>query len=831
MKQVFFVKEILANTNLIRYKCVIFVHKNKSMFKKLLALLILCSTFSSFGQSPPTIYSYTVDTLCQYDDSVRFITITIEDLDGDSSYIDVVTYNDFLMDGNQGYTVVDPPYSPGATLRTFEVYGSTGFGLPNDLNLASVNFEIVSGLDNPDYDINDIPVYGDVTVTMDITSLNGMCNTDNPVDLSTMVSPSGGTFTWGVNGDHVTNDVADLNTIYLDQGDGIFYDYFNASGCPGYGYDVVNIYGAPTVSVTPTSSTCGNADGSANATILTNAPPNDVVWTNGFSETVGAGVPSLATGLAAGNYYINVTDANGCTSQQMAQITDGDLLVTETLTHPTCLGDSDGGISLNISTSGNPDVVFWSNSMSGNPISGLGEGEYTVLIQTDNGCTGSYTYNLAVQNPLIIDEINLGYADCLLPNPLDYSDIDIDVISGQSPYTYLWSNGATTEDLDNVPADAYTCTITDANNCQATYQGVIPDYGAPDAWASNITSATCGGTEGAVDLGIWSGGTPVATILWSNAATTQNISGLAAGDYSVVLTGTNGCIRTIVVTVPYILPETPEMCLLTVDTSLVYNQVVWEKNGAQGISGYNVYRETMTQGTFELISTRPFNLESTMQDNAASPNDKSWRYRISAYDACGNESSPSLVHKTIHTIATTSNGTDYTVTWDDYEGISYSSVDLFSHDDVNGWQTIGNYASGTNSAPTTPTELSGLDYFVSFNLSSTCTSTKATDYNSSRSNKSLSAFNPGGSTVSISETEEGIISIYPNPTNDLLNVYIENSNNYELIVITDLNGKILLSTPVSESNYEFSLDGFASGIYFVNILSATESINHKIIKR
>lgn len=800
------------------------------MFKRLITLTALFTAFSSFSQAP-TIVSYTTDTLCQYDDNVRFITITIEDLDGDSTYIDVITPNDFNMDGNSPFTVVNPPYSPGATLRTFEVYGTAGFGIPNDLNFASVNFEIVGGADNPDFDINDIPVYGDITVSMDITSLNGMCNTDNPVDLSTMVVPSGGIFTWGFLGDHTTTNIADLNSIYLDQGDGIYYDYYNSSGCPGYGYDMVTIYGAPTVSVTPTSSSCGNADGSANAVILTNAPPNDVVWTNGFTESIGAGVPSIATGLAAGNYSVSVTDANGCTAQQMAQITDGDLIVSETLTHPTCVGDSNGGISLNISTSGNPDLVFWSNSMNGSAISGLGAGQYTVLIQTDNGCTGSFTYDLAVQNPLVIDAVSVGYADCLAPTPLEYSDIDLEITSGVSPFTYAWSNSATTQDLNDVPADFYSCVVTDANGCTANFSTSIPDFGGPDAWISSVDKATCGASDGALDLNISSWGTPATAFLWNTGAVTEDLVNVPAGDYIVVITGANGCTRTISESINYILPNTPEICLLTVDTSLTYNQIVWEKDPTQTISGFNVYRETLTQGLYELISTRPYNLESTMQDNAASPMDKSWRYRVTAYDDCGNESNNSLVHKTIHTIATTSNGTDYVVTWDDYEGITYTSVDLYSHDDVNGWQAIGNYPSGTNSAPTTPTELSGLDYFVSFNLSAPCTSTKATDYNSSRSNKSYSAFNPGGSTVTLNETEQGIISIYPNPTSDILNLYIENTENYEQIIITDVNGRVLITTQVTSSSFTFDFSDFADGLYLINILSNTESINQKIIKR
>ncbi len=151
-----------------------------------------------------------------------------------------------------------------------------------------------------------------------------------------------------------------------------------------------------------------------------------------------------------------------------------------------------------------------------------------------------------------------------------------------------------------------------------------------------------------------------------------------------------------------------------------------------------------------------------------------WRYYITAYDACGNESDPSFVHKTIHVVANTSNGTDYTISWDNYEGFVYSSVDVFRFDSTNGWQTITNIPYGTNLAFDTPPILTGLDYMIEFVLTSSCTSTKAQDHNSTRSNKTASIFSGGGTTVQIQDEEMGIISIFPNPTNGILTLQVDN---------------------------------------------------------
>src|SRR5690606_21044981 len=101
-----------------------------------------------------------------------------------------------------------------------------------------------------------------------------------------------------------------------------------------------------------------------------------------------------------------------------------------------------------------------------------------------------------------------------------------------------------------------------------------------------------------------------------------------------------------------------------------------------------------TFGQYELVAERPYDLESFYQDNDASPADRSWRYYITTYDACGEESYPSFVHKTIHVVSNSSDLVNYNISWDDYEGISYSSVDLFRFDDTNGWQLAANLPYG-----------------------------------------------------------------------------------------------------------------------------------------
>jgi len=223
-------------------------------------------------------------------------------------------------------------------------------------------------------------------------------------------------------------------------------------------------------------------------------------------------------------------------------------------------------------------------------------------------------------------------------------------------------------------------------------------------------------------------------------------------------------------------------------------------------------------------------LESYFQDNDASPIDRSWRYQISVYDDCGNESYMSDVHKTIHIVTNTSDLINYTISWDDYEGMNYASVDVFRFDRPNGWMNIGNVPYGTNSIPDMPTISVGLDYMAEFIPADICTSTKAKDHNSSRSNKSNSIFNPGGSTAEIVDEELGYISIYPNPATDFVTLHIDQPELFQKYEITNLNGDIIATDIIYNHNTTLSTENLAAGVYLVRLISFDKIIVEKLVK-
>src|SRR5262249_40166910 len=112
--------------------------------------------------------------------------------------------------------------------------------------------------------------------------------------------------------------------------------------------------------------------------------------------------------------------------------------------------------------------------------------------------------------------------------------LNLNVSGGTFPYTFLWSNSQTTQQILNLTSGNYSVTITDANGCTTTQSGSV---GQPAAALSSSASVTqqvsCfGGNNGAVNV-TTTGGTAPYSFSWSNGAITEDINGLSAGTYNL----------------------------------------------------------------------------------------------------------------------------------------------------------------------------------------------------------------------------------------------------------------------------------------------------------
>jgi len=260
------------------------------------------------------------------------------------------------------------------------------------------------------------------------------------------------------------------------------------------------------------------------------------VWSNGATTL-------NITNLGPGIYTVTVTDANGCNVVKTVELTEPGVLTESgtVVTNVSCNGNDDGSIQLNMTGGTNPYLYIWSTGSVLDNINGLSPGTYSVTVTDINGCTYTNTFTITQPNTLTSTISGSISPNC---NGSNDGTIDLTVSGGTLPYTYSWSNGATTEDQSGLGGGTFSVTVTDANGCSTTANTTLINPPLLVAASVNATDITCfGNGDGAVDLTV-SGGTLSYTYSWSNGATTQDLSNLNQGTYSVTITDANGCSAT-----------------------------------------------------------------------------------------------------------------------------------------------------------------------------------------------------------------------------------------------------------------------------------------------
>ncbi len=158
---------------------------------------------------------------------------------------------------------------------------------------------------------------------------------------------------------------------------------------------------------------------------------------------------------------------------------------------------------------------------------------------------GAWWYHILFNLECCTDECDLS-ASAVVTDVKCYGaatgSINLTVSGGTEPFSFIWSNGATTEDLVDVPAGTYEVTITDADQCEFTLRNIVVAEPPTGISASRVVTniSAYGAHDGAIDVTV-SGGTPPYGFLWNDDVTTEDRSGLGPGEYSVIITDANGC--------------------------------------------------------------------------------------------------------------------------------------------------------------------------------------------------------------------------------------------------------------------------------------------------
>ncbi len=264
----------------------------------------------------------------------------------------------------------------------------------------------------------------------------------------------------------------------------------------------------------------------------------EYLWSDGSSNATITVSP-----MSTMTYSVSVTDISGTPSVDEIIISIFPSPQSAAVaTDVSCPGETGGSIDLNVTGGSMPYTFVWNNGEETEDIVNLGAGNYAVTITDANGCT-SFLQNIGVAVPedFVVDPISTN-VDC--PEGNDGS-IDLSVTGGTMPYTYLWNNNSTTEDISNLVAGNYSVTITDNNDC--SFSAVI-GVQEPPALGLSVTPTLPipGSNDGVIQIqGL--GGTSPYTYEWFNGQTGPVLSGIPFGLYSVVVTDANGCTYTEVI--------------------------------------------------------------------------------------------------------------------------------------------------------------------------------------------------------------------------------------------------------------------------------------------
>lgn len=278
----------------------------------------------------------------------------------------------------------------------------------------------------------------------------------------------------------------------------------------------------------------GGSNGAIQLSMTCAKDPLTILWSNGNTTL-------NPSSLSAGDYSVTVTDQDGQIFKKTYTVDQPNILAMNfTGQSPSSPGGNDGQITCNGAGGTQPYSYQWANGATTQTITGLETGTYCVTITDKNNCTMDSCWILkactisgsgTVTNALCAGEAS--------------GSIGVNVNCVKQPITILWSNGVDLPFNQNLKAGKYSVTVTDANNQIYTEEFMVGEPAPLAIKVDSVKDQHDPNLDGAIHI-TPTGGTGTYTYEWSKGGVVfntddQDVTGLSAGTYKVVLTDVNGC--------------------------------------------------------------------------------------------------------------------------------------------------------------------------------------------------------------------------------------------------------------------------------------------------
>lgn len=222
----------------------------------------------------------------------------------------------------------------------------------------------------------------------------------------------------------------------------------------------------------------------------------------------------------------------------MSNTSGGTISLNVSSTNTGCGSNCTGTASVVASGGATPYTYDWSTGGTTPSISNLCAQTYTIEVTDANGCTATDQVTISAGNNTMTVTATATNVSCT--NACNGS-VSATVNGGATPYTYAWSNGASTASVNNLCAQPYTITVTDANGCTANGQATVGTNPNPLTLTPSATSESCENLcDGTASIAVSGGATPY-TYSWSNGMATPAIQNLCDGTYTITVTDQNNC--------------------------------------------------------------------------------------------------------------------------------------------------------------------------------------------------------------------------------------------------------------------------------------------------